>query len=275
MLTPNCFLHMKEELSLNAFNAIDHTERTPTYIAALEAFNRIEQLQELKQLERSSIPVGSAVLDVGCGFGLETVVLACRAGHGAGVCGVDKSELFVAEAKRRAAALGLSIEYRTGVAQALPYADALFDHVRAERLLIYLEDVTQALAEMRRVLRPTGMLALIEPDLSTATINVSDRRLLRRIMAHEADTAVAQSWLPGRLTAILPDIGYTDIRIASRVVILPQDLAASYFLGAAAKAAHDSAISLDELDKWKKEIESLHRAENLFATEGIFLFLCR
>src|SRR5262245_42402192 len=103
---------MKEELSLNAFTAIDDVERATTYIGALEAFNRAEQLQELKLLERSSIPVGSAVLDVGCGFGLETLALAHKAGPGATVCGLDKSEHFIAEAKRRAAALGLSIEYR-------------------------------------------------------------------------------------------------------------------------------------------------------------------
>lgn len=265
---------MKEELSLNAFTAIDDVERATTYIGALEAFNRAEQLQELKLLERSSIPVGSAVLDVGCGFGLETLALAHKAGPGATVCGLDKSEHFIAEAKRRAAALGLSIEYRTGVAHELPYADASFDHVRAERLLIYFEDVPRALSEMRRVLRPTGVLALIEPDFSTATINVSDRGLLRRIMAHEADSAVAQSWLPGRLTVMLPDTGFTDVKIASRVVILPQDLAASYFRGAATKAAQSSAISVDELGRWTSEIERLHRAGNLFATEGFFLFLC-
>lgn len=158
--------------------------------------------------------------------------------------GIDRSEQFIAEARRRANNLGRSIDYRAGTATQLPYADGSFDHVRAERVLIYFEDVEAVLAEMRRVLRPKGVIALIEPELCTTTVNVSDRALVRRIMAHEAETAVAQSWLPGRLAAMLADLGFADVSVASRVLVFPQQLAADYFLGAAAKAAKGGAISM-------------------------------
>lgn len=266
---------MNKELSLNAFTAIDDTGQTATYIAALEAFDRIEQLQELKRLEREMVRPGSAILDVGCGFGLETVLLARRSGNNGTVCGIDRSEQFIAEARRRANDLGLSIEYRAGTAAQLPYADGSFDHVRAERVLIYFEDVEAVLAEMRRVLRPKGVMALIEPEFCTTTVNVSDRALVRRIMAHEAETAVAQSWLPGRLAAMLADLGFADVSVASRVLVFPQQLAAEYFLGAAAKAAEGGAISNDELAAWTAEIKSLLEANRLFASEGYFLFTSR
>jgi SAM-dependent methyltransferase len=265
---------MAEDLSLNAFTSIDETEQVQTYIRALEAFDRIGQLQELKQLARATLKPGGAVLDVGCGFGLETMRLAEQAGR-ASTCGIDKSARFIEEARRRAKAANLAIDYEVGSADALPYADASFDHVRAERLLIYFGDVRPALAEMRRVLRPGGTLALIEPDFGTTTVNLPDRNLVRRVMAHEADTAVAQSWLPGRLPAILAELGFSDVAIATRVLVFGQDLAVDYFLGTGRKAAAAGAISEAEHTAWKGGIADLRQSEHLFGSEGYFLFTCR
>ena len=266
---------MHETLSLNAFTAIDETGQAATYIAALEAFDAIDQLQELKSIEREMVRPGSAILDVGCGFGLETVPLAHRAGKGAAVCGLDRSEAFIAEARRRATEQGLLIDYRVGDASRLPYPDNSFDHVRAERLLIYFDHVEPVLAEMHRVLRPNGVMALIEPEFCTTTVNVSDRALVRRVMAHEAETAVAQSWLPGRLATMLADLGFADIAISSRVVVFPQPLAADYFLGAGTKAAKAGALSDGELAAWTAEIRVLLEGGRLFASEGYFLFTSR
>lgn len=266
---------MTEDISLNAFTAIDATGQTSTYIEALEAFDQIVQLQELKQIERATVQSGVAVLDVGCGFGLETSRLALRAGPRGSVCGIDKSAQFIGEANRRAAAAGLSIDYSVGSAESLPYPDASFDHVRAERLLIYFRDVRRALSEMQRVLRPNGVLALIEPEFGTTTVNLPDRALVRRVMAHEADTAVAQSWLPGLLPTLLADIGFDSIAIATRVLVFPQDLAADYFIGAAVKAAKTGVISDRELEAWKHGIINLRQSEQLFGSEGYFLFTCR
>ena len=80
------------------------------YVAALEAFDGIPGLQELKTLgrERGGVAPGRSLLDVGCGFGLETLRLAAAAGPGATVAGIDKSADFIADAAARAAAAGLA-----------------------------------------------------------------------------------------------------------------------------------------------------------------------
>ncbi len=70
--------------------------------------------------------------------------------------------LTIAEAERRAARAGLAVDFRVGDAADLPYPAANFDGVRAERLLIYLENWRQALTEMLRVVRPGGAIALID-----------------------------------------------------------------------------------------------------------------
>ena len=91
--------------------------------------------------------------------------------------------------------------------EALPYPDHSFGIVWSERLLIYVPDVVRAASEMRRVLRAGGHVACIEPDISTSTINVADRSLVRRVMGNEADSNVAHGWLPGQLGRILKDSG--------------------------------------------------------------------
>jgi SAM-dependent methyltransferase len=261
-----------EDLSLSAFTSLDQVKAIETYVDALVAFDGIEQLQELKHIERTMVQPSSAVLDVGCGFGLETERLARLVGEGGTATGIDESAQFIAEAVRRASAAGLHIDYRAGLAEHLPYANKSFDHVRAERLLIYLTDVSKALSEMRRVLRPGGVLALIEPDFGTTTVNVSDRALVRRVMAHEADTAVKQSWLPGQLTPMLTGLGLRDVKIATRVLIFPQALGATYFSSVAQNAANDGVISKRECAAWQAEIAELSRSARLFGTVDYFLF---
>ena len=201
--------------------------------------------------------------------------LARIVGQGGHIAGIDKSEDFIAEAKKRAAAAGLAIDYRAGEAQSLPYADASFDTVRAERLLIYLKDWEKAVAEMKRVAKPGAALAFIEPEFGTTTINLPDRALVRRAMAHEADTAVVVSWLPGLLYDALSDLGLRDVTVATRVVIFPQDLAAIYFADVGRNAAKDGAISETELSAWLSGIADLHKRNRLFGSVGYFLFTAR
>jgi SAM-dependent methyltransferase len=96
------------------------------------------------------------VLDVGCGFGLETLRLAPLVQPGGAVSGIDLSAEFIAEAVRRAEAQGLHVDLATGDAQHLPFPDDAFDVTRIERVLIYLDEPDRVLAEMVRVTRPGG-----------------------------------------------------------------------------------------------------------------------
>jgi ubiquinone/menaquinone biosynthesis C-methylase UbiE len=266
-----------DDISLRQFTAMDQTPDVASYVHALEAFDGIEQLQELKVIarQRSGIARGCRVLDVGCGFGLETLRLAGLVAPDGKAAGIDKSHDFIAEAEKRAAAAKLPIEFRLGDAEALPYENASFDCVRAERLLIYLKDPAQAVREMKRVAKPGGRLAIIEPDFSTTTINLPDRSVVRRALAYEADTAVAMSWLPGPLLGVLTELSLADIRIDTRVVIFPQELAATYFSGVGNHAAAAGILTPDEAAGWLDSIAKLKETGRLFGTVGYFLFTAR
>lgn len=189
-----------------------HSTSTANYVSALEAFDDIEQLQELKAIarQRGGIAPGKDILDVGCGFGLETLRFAAVGPPTGNIAGVDKCADFINDARHRAVASKLKIDFRVADAMVLPFEAATFDCIRPERLLIYLDDVAGAIKEMRRVAKLGGGLALIEPEFSTTTVNLPNRPLVRRVMAHEVDTAVVQSWLPGQLPGMLADHGFAN-----------------------------------------------------------------
>ncbi|MBS0644122.1 MAG: methyltransferase domain-containing protein [Proteobacteria bacterium] len=261
-------------VSLTGFTERDHAQQLNTYIRALEAFDATAGIQELKALsrERTGIGPGRRVLDVGCGFGLETLRAAERVAPSGTVAGLDLSRDFIVEAQRRADAAGLKIDLRVGSAEALPFADAAFDIVRAERLLIYLHQWQTALAEIRRTVRPGGRIALIEPDISTTTVNIPDRALLRRIMAHEADMNVVNAWLPGPLSAALRSLNFVDVALATRVVVFPAELGRVYFGECGRSACEAGVIGADELVHWQVGLDALHASGQLFGTVSYFLF---
>lgn len=261
-------------ISLKGFEAASHGTDFSSYISALESFDRLEQLRELKALghERTGIDAGAHVLDAGCGFGLETLRLARLVAQGGLVSGCDLSSDFLAEARRRAKAAMIDIVFEQARVEALPYPSQSFGVLWSERLLIYVPDVARAVSEMRRVLRPGGRVAGIEPDISTSTLNLTERSLVRRVMGHEADSNVAHGWLPGQLGGILKDAGFDDIRLATRVVVFSPELAASYFAQCGRSAAASGAISDSELQDWTRGIKRLSNKDRLFATVGYFLF---
>lgn len=105
-------------------------------------------------------------LDVGCGVGHWGQLLAEHLPADARVTGVDREVSWVAAAAERATARGLGGRYRyvQGTAEALPFPDTSFDLVTCQTVLIHVPDPRAVLAEMVRVLRPGGLVAVCEPN---------------------------------------------------------------------------------------------------------------
>lgn len=242
------------------------------YVVALEALDGLREVQQLKALGRTGIGPGQSVLDVGCGFGLETTRLARLVAPGGRAVGIDHSPDFIAEARRRAAADGIDAAFEAGDARALPFADASFDASRAERVLTYIADPEKVLSELRRVTRSGGAVALIEPDFDANSINFSDRAMTRRVLAHECDTGVVNNWIVRDLARMLRHAGFRDVHIDTRIVLFTPAHALEYFgqLGRAAREA--GLVSAAEAAKWQAELDAHYRADHLIATVSYYLF---
>ncbi|WP_422748986.1 class I SAM-dependent methyltransferase [Mycobacterium sp. WMMD1722] len=141
----------------------DHLERTRHGydVAAAEYARHFHHYLDDKPFERAMLGAfaalvgGGQVLDVGCGTGPTTAILA---GHGCDVTGVDLSEGMIGQARR----LNLHLRFRTGSMTALDDASAAFDGLCAWYSVIHLPDdmLARVFAEFHRVLRPHGHLLL-------------------------------------------------------------------------------------------------------------------
>jgi SAM-dependent methyltransferase len=108
-------------------------------------------------MARLAIPAGTKVLDLACGTGNLAVIAARRGGV---VSGIDIAANLIEQARTRAAAEGLRIAYEEGDAEALPYADGQFDLVVSMFGVMFAPRPSIAVAEMMRVTRPGGHVAL-------------------------------------------------------------------------------------------------------------------
>jgi SAM-dependent methyltransferase len=104
------------------------------------------------------------------------------------VTGVDREPSWVRLASERAAARGLDgrFSYRLGEAEHLPFPDNSFDLTTCQTLLIHLPDPAAAIAEMRRVTRPGGLVAVAEPNNLTESLlldSISNQASIDEIVA--------------------------------------------------------------------------------------------
>jgi 2-polyprenyl-6-hydroxyphenyl methylase/3-demethylubiquinone-9 3-methyltransferase len=147
-------------------------------------------------------PVGLRLLDVGCGGGLLSERFAAI---GCVVTGVDRSLPTLAAAKEHAEKSGLSIQYKEGSAENLPFEPQQFDIVCCCDVLEHVDDLDTVIEEISQVLKPGGVFFF-------DTIN---RTLLSKLLTIK----VAQDWC---LTRFVP----RDVHVWDKF-IRPAELAAN------------------------------------------------
>jgi SAM-dependent methyltransferase len=164
-------------------------------------------------LTDAALGPGARVLEVGCGTGAVTRVLATWPGVGEAV-GVDPSPVFVARARELARDL-TAIAFEEADGRALPFAAGTFDAVIFHTTLCHVPDPAVALQEAVRTLRPGGCLAVFEGDYATGTLATRAGDPLEACAEAFREHFVHDPWLARRLPALMQAAGVDLARVRS------------------------------------------------------------
>ncbi len=151
----------------------------PTGRAGLEALNYDSELiQALPDSAVASycgvgnpftlgvIRKGEAVLDIGCGAGIDTIVAAMMVGPAGTVVGIDMVPEMLARARENLRMTDLkNVIFEEAYGEKLPFADGGFDVVISNGAFNLIPDKAKALSEVVRVLKPGGRLMMADQIL--------------------------------------------------------------------------------------------------------------
>ena len=217
---------------------------------------------------------GHAVLDVGCGPGFYVAELLEEVGPEGRIVGVDSSPQMLGIAARRVSGHD-NAEFHEGDATRIPVEDSAFDRALCVQVLEYVDDATDALAEMHRALVRGGRAVVWDVDWSTVSWHSSDPDRMARVLA-AWDGHLVHPALPRTLATRLRQVGFTDVAMEGHVFATNTlsldtyggaliDIIRTYVAG-----QHD--VDGDELEAWTVDQHDLDERGEFFFSVTQFCF---
>ncbi|MGZ6965605.1 MAG: methyltransferase domain-containing protein [Acidimicrobiia bacterium] len=194
------FTYSNVDASPNVGEAVDWQDRV----------NGWAEIRAYKQRTYELLGDARPVLDVGSGTGFDLGEL------GPGAVGVDCSSAMC----ERASARGCPVAVADCVG--LPFADATFAGVRADRVLQHVVSPHHALAEMVRVTKPGGRVVIADPDQETLGISVPgvDPALVAEVKRMRRDHGYRNGELVRSLPGVLEDLHLADVTVEGFPLVL-------------------------------------------------------
>ena len=181
----------------------DEFTRQADAMAASAVFTDAEILARIR--DAAGLTPQARVLDVACGPGIVTAALAPYAGA---VTALDVTPAMVTRARQRSRDDGLSnVHCALGLAEALPFADETFDVIVNRSALHHFPHPEAALAEMARVLRPSGRLVISD----VVSSEVTEESTLHNALEILRDPSHVRMLPRGELLGILQRLGLHEV----------------------------------------------------------------
>lgn len=233
----------------------------------------VDQANTLSQLlhHDTSYPVGSTVLEAGCGVGAQTVILASRS-PGAHFTSIDISEVSLESAKSSVKRLGLiNVALEVGDIFHLSYKSNSFDHIFICFLLEHLPQPLAALEKLKVVLKPGGTITVIEGDHGSAFFYPESefaQRAIQCLVQIQSESG-GNARIGRQLYPLISQAGFKNIQVTPRHVYADAgrpDWVSGFTkntFNAMIEGAREQALNkgLCDLSTWNKGIADLHETE--------------
>ncbi len=257
-----------------AFRDADRDENIQKVINAINLQYSLECFRVYKNavLDHLWLRPGSAVADLGSGLGYDAVTIGEMVGSEGSCVGVDASATLVAVAHSCTPADMHQVSFAVGPAEQLDIGDNTLDAVKADRLLMHVEDPQQVLVEAFRVLKPGGRAAFVEPDWGTFTITSADRVTTRRF-ADEWCDSFQHGWIGRDLPHLLRRVGFRDVELSGHLVVVTGFPAIDQLFeisNTVERLKRDPELR-EPLTTWLNELRSPGPAGSVLSTVTMFL----
>jgi SAM-dependent methyltransferase len=222
---------------------------------------------------------GERVLEVGCGTGAQTVILATRNREANFTC-IDLSPASLAKARDHVMLSGLNnVSFRLCDVHDLPFEPHSFDHAFVCFLLEHLRDPKGALKELRKAVKPGGTLTVIEGDHGSAYFHpecVESQRAIEALVQIQQEMG-GNALIGRRLYPLLTEAGLDRVAVSPRMVYVDKtkpELVQGFIrdtFTAMIQGVRGSAISKGLLTEgdWEKGIQGLLRTAE---PDGVFCY---
>ena len=230
-------------------------------------------IQRQRTLNALRLQPGEYAADMGCGPGFLVKEIAQAVGSKGLVFGIDNSPQMLNIARARINTLPQA-KVVEAVVQQLPFNDGMFDALACVQLLLFINDISQSLREMLRILKPGGRIAIIETDWRSVILNAMDEDLTKRMFS-AWDSATNSPNLPIQIKPQLERLGFHDVSIEGIPIINTEfgtDFSSGMLHGVAREAQQIGAVTENEATIWLSDMTDKNMAGTYFFCVNRFLF---
>ena len=141
----------------------DFTNEFQVYCTSLSNENLFDTLVDfIDSLQDKINVINNKVLDLGCGFGIHSIILSC---YNNDVIGIDPAEHRMSEATKLLSFIDenvLKVKFEKSSAKPLPFEDNTFDTVYCNEVVSHVYDLHGTMRECYRVLKPNGRIVVLD-----------------------------------------------------------------------------------------------------------------
>ena len=231
--------------------------------------------QRERVLQQLAPQAGERALDIGCGPGLTSWALGEAVGPQGHVLAVDMAEAMLTLARQRCQSQS-QVQFQNLDVTHLPMSDHSFDVALATQVYEYVPDITRALKELARVVRPGGRVLLVDTDWESAVWASRDDRRMRRVL--EAwNEHIPWPQLPRNLVQLLQQAGFQEVQVAVMPLLNtrfdPHTYSAGMLDVIGAFVQGRQGLTAEEVAAWQADVRSMEQHTGYFFSLNRYVFM--